>query len=64
MHGGDDDTAPIVGAGIIILGAAAIADMMHNIKVLNAKSPFDTARGMSKYLKFFMGSLWDTYILP
>ena len=64
LHGGDDDTAPIVGAGIIILGPAAIADLVHNMKVLNAKSPFDTARGISKYLRFFMGSLWDSYILP
>jgi len=37
LHGGDDDTAPIVGAGIIILGAAAIADMMHNIKVFECQ---------------------------
>jgi hypothetical protein len=64
LHGGNDDTAPIVGAGIIILGPAAIADLVHNMKVLNAKSPFDTARGISKYLRFFMGSLWDCYILP
>jgi len=61
LHSGDDDSGPIVGAGILILGPAAIANLVHNMKVLNAKSPFDTARGISKYLRFFMGSLWDAY---
>ena len=62
LHSGNDDSGPIVGAGILILGPAAIADLVHNMKVLNAKTPFDTARGIGKYLRFFMGSLWDTYI--
>jgi cholesterol oxidase len=62
LHSGNDDSGPIVGAGILILGAAAIADLVKNMKVLNAKSPFDTARGIGKYLRFFMGSLWDSYI--
>jgi hypothetical protein len=62
LHAGSNDQGAIVGAGILTLGAEQLMSMTHSIRVLNAKSALDTTRAMTKFLRFFLGELWESYV--
>jgi cholesterol oxidase len=62
LHQGPDKTGPVVGAGIISLGAAELMRMVGTFKALNAKSAEQSAQAVAEFGKFFLGELWDTYV--
>jgi cholesterol oxidase len=62
LHQGKDKTGPIVGAGIISLSFPELLKMGTQFKPLNAPSPEAGLAAVTKFGKFFMGELWDTYI--
>ena len=63
LHEGTDKNGPVVGAGIISLSLQELIKMGGNFKALNAPSAEAGAAAVAKFGKFFMGELWDTYIL-
>jgi cholesterol oxidase len=62
LHKGVDKTGPVVGAGIISLGAVELMQMVGTFKALNAKSLEDSAHATAEFGRFFLGELWDTYV--
>jgi cholesterol oxidase len=62
LHQGKDKTGPVVGAGIISLRFEELLKMGKNFKPLNAPSTEAGLAAITKFGKFFMGELWDTYI--
>lgn len=64
LHEGGDESGPVIGAGMLTLGTGQLMSMVHSLRVSNAKSGFDTTRGLSKFLRFFLGELWETYLSP
>jgi hypothetical protein len=56
LHEGSDASGPLVGAGILSLGAGALARMMSTMR------PVDGGiEPLVKFGKVFLGSLWDQY---
>jgi cholesterol oxidase len=62
LHQGLDKTGPVVGAGIISLGAVELMQMVGTFKALNAKSAEESALAVGEFGRFFLGELWDTYV--
>ncbi|HWO37491.1 MAG TPA: hypothetical protein VNO32_52605 [Candidatus Acidoferrum sp.] len=62
LHQSADASGPIVGAGILRLGAKQLADLMKTINVTGARNTFESMQTVAKFLKFFFGELWHTYI--
>jgi cholesterol oxidase len=62
LHQGKDKTGPIVGAGIISLSFEELLKMGKHFKPLNAPSMEAGLAAITKFGKFFMGQLWETYI--
>lgn len=62
LHKGTDKSGPVVGAGIISLGAIELMQMVGTFKALNAKSVEESARATAEFGRFFLGELWDTYV--
>jgi len=61
LHEGGDKEAPIVGAGVLTLGVAELAELLSTVRVTGTDSAFETAATIAKFGRFFMGELWDTY---
>ena len=61
LHQGQDKTGPIVGAGILTLGALDLMKMVSTMMALNAPSPAEAAKALMNFGRFFLGQLWDTY---
>ena len=56
VHEGSDESGPVVGAGVLSLGVAALARMMSTMR------PHDGGlEPMAKFGRVFLGSLWEAY---
>lgn len=62
LYKGVDKSGPVVGAGIISLGAVELMQMVGTFKALNAKSVEESAKATAEFGRFFLGELWDTYV--
>jgi cholesterol oxidase len=62
LHEGKDKSGTVVGAGIISLSFEQLLKMSRHFKPLNAPSTEAGLAAVTKFGKFFMGELWDTYI--
>lgn len=62
LYKGTDKSGPVVGAGIISLGAVELMQMVGTFKAINAKSVEESARATAEFGRFFLGELWDTYV--
>jgi cholesterol oxidase len=54
---GEDDTAPIVGAGVLRLG---VDDFAHQLTTFRTKGPHGP-RTLERFAAFFLGELWHLY---
>lgn len=61
LHQGPDKTSPVVGAGVLSLGAPELMKMGSTMHAINATSAVESAEAMARFGKFFMGELWSTY---
>lgn len=61
MHAGPDKEGPIVGAGVIRLGVSELRDLLLTLKVTGTDSGAQKLAAITKFGKFFLGELWDTY---
>ena len=62
LYQGTDSSGPAVGAGILKLGPQQLADLVQTIHVLNAPNTIESARAVVKFLKFFLGELWESFV--
>jgi hypothetical protein len=56
LHEGSDSSGPVVGAGILSLGAGALAQMMSTMRPVGGG-----IEPLMKFGKVFLGSLWEQY---
>ena len=61
LHQGQDKSGPVVGAGILTLGALDLMRMVSTMHALNAPSPAEAGKALMSFGRFFLGQLWDTY---
>ncbi len=62
LHRGDDDSAPVIGAGVLRLGVGELFKLITTMRAVNASSVRESARAMSTFGGFFASQLWDTYV--
>lgn len=62
VHEGEDEAAPVIGKGILVIETADFAKQMTTMKVLHAKSKLEEVKIMTQFGKYFSGSLYDIYI--
>jgi predicted acylesterase/phospholipase RssA len=62
LYQGADKNGPIVGAGILTLGMADLLAMIPTMHATNATSPEQAASATTRFGRFFLGQLWDTYV--
>lgn len=63
LHEGKDKGGKVVGAGILTLGFLDLVKLAETMAVTNARTAAESAEGLLEFGRFFMGELWDTYIL-
>ena len=61
MRDGADESAPVLGTGILHILPADFAKQMTTMKVTNAPSLEERLRGMVRFGEFFAGVLYQTY---
>ncbi len=61
LHAGPNAQGPVVGAGILRLGVAALIQMLGTVQVVNAGTPAQRTEALMRFGRFFLGELWDTY---
>jgi len=64
VHDGNDETAPVLGKGILVIQTADFAKQMTTMKVLHAKSKLEEVKILADFGKYFSGSLYDIYVKP
>ena len=63
LHDGADETAPVIGAGILRLGPL---DLLRTLPTMRPTPPAGAMRGaatLARFGEFFAGQLWDSYIV-
>jgi cholesterol oxidase len=63
LHSGTDKSGPVAGAGILSLGLNELRKMIGTFEVLNSASAAHSAEALAKFGKFFLGEMWETYVL-
>lgn len=61
LHRGTDATGPVVGAGVLSLGAADFARVMGAVRVIDADDTLDHPKTLARFGRFFAGELWDSF---
>jgi len=63
LYQGRDKTGEIIGAGILTLGVKELLKLISSMEVTNPKLETDKLTTISKFGRFFIGELWDTYVM-
>lgn len=61
LHEGTDTSGPVVGAGILSLGADDLVDLVSTMRVPDAHAAEAKAEALTTFGTLFLGELWDTY---
>jgi hypothetical protein len=64
LHRGNDKSGPVVGAGILTLGAGDLVNLASTIQVTNARDIVEKAKAIGEFTHFFLGELADSYLKP
>ena len=62
LHQGTDKSGPVVGAGVLTLGVTDLLAMIPTMHATNATSPEQSAATATRFGRFFLGEMWDTYV--
>jgi choline dehydrogenase-like flavoprotein len=63
LYQGTDKSGQIVGAGILSLGMMELLEMIPTMHATNATSPEESADALARFGRFFLGELWETYVM-
>jgi predicted acylesterase/phospholipase RssA len=61
LHKGTDASGPVVGAGVLRLGAVDLMKLLSTVTTPGADSISERAAAIGTFGKFFLGRLWDRY---
>jgi cholesterol oxidase len=61
VHGGNDDTAPIIGRGILRITPADFARQLATLQVRNAPDMAARARLLGRFGRLFAGRVWEHF---
>lgn len=61
LHRGEDDRAPVVGAGILSLGVMDLVDLLRSMRATGTGSRSEALEAVGGFGRLFLGELWDTY---
>jgi predicted acylesterase/phospholipase RssA len=61
LHKGDDESGPVVGAGVIYIKREQLIGLIPTIHATNTTSAAQSLKVLADFGKFFMGEIWDTY---
>ncbi len=61
LHQGTDEAGPVVGAGILTLGAADLARLVSTMRATGTDAMGDKAKALGAFGRLFLSELWDTY---
>ncbi len=59
LHEGQDERAPVVGAGVLSIGVRGLLALAASMR-----SPRGGPRELARFGRFFLGNLWDLYVHP
>jgi hypothetical protein len=61
LHEGTSKAGPVVGAGVLRLGVADLADLVSTMRATGARGVVESAEAIAIFGRLFMGELWDSY---
>lgn len=61
LHKGRDSSGPVVGAGVLKLGKAALLRLLSTLRATATEGAGQHARALAKFGRFFLGHLWSSY---
>lgn len=61
LHEGNDASGAIVGAGKLSLGVTDLIRMLGTVDVTNATTTAQRVDALTRFSRFFLGELWDSY---
>jgi cholesterol oxidase len=62
LHDGKDESAPILGKGILFIENKDFAIQLTTMRVIHADSTWDEAKTMAEFAKYFSGSFYEIYV--
>ena len=62
VHGGEDDSAPVLGRGVLRIRPGDFARQLRTFTVTNAGTLRQRLRAATDFGRFFAGALYDTYL--
>ena len=62
LHKGTDTSGAVVGAGILTLGIGDLIRLVKSMKAINVVGNKERLEAFTKFGRFFLGELWDTYV--
>ncbi len=63
LYKGRNASGEIIGAGILTLGVKELLKLISSMEVINPQLETDKLTTLSKFGRFFIGELWDTYVM-
>jgi len=63
LHEGPDKSGPVVGAGTLTLGVSDLISLIRTVDTPGSQSKTEAAAAITKFGKFFLAELWDTYVI-
>src|SRR5262249_55155759 len=64
LHDGADETAPVLGKGVLVIKNEDFATQLTTMRVIHAGSAWDEAKTMTEFGKYFSGSFYEIYVKP
>jgi hypothetical protein len=63
LHDGADESAPVIGAGILRLGPLDLLRTLPTMRPTPAAGAMRGAATLARFGEFFAGQLWDSYVV-
>lgn len=61
LHKGNDSSGDVIGAGILTLGMSDLVKLVSTMNATNTRSLREKMSVFTRFGRFFMGDLWDSY---
>lgn len=61
LHQGQGRSDPVIGAGVLRLGATDLLDLLSTVRVTGAATAAESGAAVARFGAFFLGQLWDVY---
>jgi hypothetical protein len=62
LHEGEDNSGPVVGAGVLTLGWVELFKLGRTMSATNTSSLGQSLRTGGRFFRFFVTALWLTYV--